>query len=71
MRKQPAPREGLVEEIGGIKITRRRPPLWLVVVIVAVVSWGLFYLINYSVTDVGTFQAPEGLIRTAFAPFGP
>ena len=70
MSRRPAPRDGLVEEIGGIKITRRRPPLWLVVVIVAVVSWGLFYVINYSVSDVGSFQVPEGLIRT-FGSIGP
>jgi hypothetical protein len=71
MARRPAPREGLVEEIGGIKITRRRPPMWLVTVIVLVVSWGLFYLINYSITETGSFEVPEGLIRTALGSIGP
>lgn len=71
MARRPPPREGLVEDIGGIKIARRRPPLWLVVVIVLVVSWGLFYLINFSITETGSFEVPEGLIRMAFGSFGP
>ncbi len=71
MARGPQPREGLVEDIGGIKITRRRPPTWLVVVIVLVVSWGLFYLINYSITETGSFEVPEGLIRTALGTMGP
>ena len=64
------PREGLVEEIGGIKIARRRPPMWLVILIVLVVSWGLFYLINYSITETGTFEAPQG-VTAALGSFGP
>lgn len=59
------PREGLVEEIGGISITRRRPPGWLLVVIAVVVAWGLFYIITYSVTEAGSFEAPTGIIQAA------
>lgn len=70
MARRPEPREGLVEDIGGIKITRRRPPMWLVAVIVLVVSWGLFYLINYSITETGSFEVPEGLIRSALGSLG-
>jgi hypothetical protein len=61
-RRRLPPREGLVETIGGIRITRRRAPAWILVMIVFVVTWGLFYLINFSVSDTGTFQAPEGAI---------
>ena len=65
------PREGLVEEIGGIRIARRRPPTWVLAMILVVVSWGLFYLITYSVTETGTFQVPEGFIRVALGSIGP
>jgi hypothetical protein len=70
-RRRVQPREGLVETIGGIRITRRRPPMWLLAVIVLVVSWGLFYLITYSVTETGTFQPPEGLVRLTLGSLGP
>ncbi|MGH2784059.1 MAG: hypothetical protein ACRDJ1_02250 [Actinomycetota bacterium] len=70
-RRSPPPREGLVEDIGGIRITRRRPPAWLLMVIVAIVAWGLFYLITYSVTEAGSFRPPEGLIRAMVGSFGP
>jgi hypothetical protein len=65
------PREGLVEEIGGIRITRRRPPAWILVAMVAIVAWGLFYLITYSVTDAGSFQPPEGIVRAVFLRAAP
>ncbi|MGH2726694.1 MAG: hypothetical protein ACRDKS_06930, partial [Actinomycetota bacterium] len=58
-------REGFTEDLGGIRITQRRPPLWLLFVIVAIAAWGLFYLITFSVTETGTFQAPAALIRGA------
>lgn len=64
MARRPPPREGLIEEIGGIRITRRRPPAWLLFVIAGVVSWGLFYILTYSVTEAGSFEAPAGLVRT-------
>jgi hypothetical protein len=64
MARRPPPREGLVEEIGGIRIARRRVPGWLLFMIVAVVSWGLFYLLTYSVTEVGTFEPPEGIVSS-------
>lgn len=51
-----------VSEVGGIRIGHGRPPLWLMLVIVGIVSWGLFYLITYSITDAGTFT-PPGAIR--------
>ena len=57
-------REGLVEEIGGVLMTRRRPPGWLLLVIAAVVAWGVFYIITYSVTEAGSFEAPAaGIVR--------
>ncbi|MGH2794743.1 MAG: hypothetical protein ACRDKG_10615 [Actinomycetota bacterium] len=65
------PREGLVEKIGGIRITRRRAPAWLLFAILGIVSWGLFYLITYSVTDAGSFRPPDGLIRAMLGSFGP
>lgn len=66
MARRPPPRDGLVEEIGGIHITRRRAPGWLLVAIAAVVAWGLFYIITYSVTEAGSFEAPaNGVIRAA------
>jgi hypothetical protein len=66
MARRPPPREGLVEEIGGIRIMRRRAPGWLLIAIAAVVSWGLFYIITYSVTEAGSFEAPaSGVIGTA------
>ena len=62
---RPPPREGLVEDIGGIRITRRRPPAWLLFVIVAIVAWGLYYLLTFSVTDIGSFESPPtGLFHT-------
>jgi hypothetical protein len=69
--RRPPPREGLVEEIGGIRIARRRPPAWLLFVIVAVVAWGLYYLITFSVTETGTFEAPAALVRAALRLAGP
>jgi hypothetical protein len=68
MARRPPPREGLVEEIGGIRITRRRPPGWLLFVIAAIVSWGLFYILTYSVTEAGSFEAPAGLVRSVLLP---
>lgn len=56
-------RDAFVDDIGGIRVSRRRPPLWLLFVIVAIVSWGLFYLITYSVTETGTFEVPEAIVR--------
>jgi len=53
-------REELIEEIGGIRIGQRRVPGWLMLVVVAVVVWGLYYLIKYSITDTGTFKVPAG-----------
>lgn len=64
MARRPPAREGLVEEIGGIRIARRRMPGWLLFVIVGVVAWGLYYLLTFSVTDVGTFRPPEGIVTT-------
>ncbi len=64
-------REGLVEDVGGIRITRRRPPLWLLFVIVGIAAWGLYYLITFSVTETGTFQAPAALVRGASRFAGP
>ena len=61
-RISPRARDGLVEEIGGIRITRRRVPGWLLAVMVAIVAWGLFYIINYSITETGSFEAPAGLV---------
>ena len=64
-------REGLVEEVGGIRMARRRPPAWLLFVIVGIVSWGLYYLITFSISDTGTFPTSEGLIRFARLFVGP
>lgn len=71
MARRLPPREGLVEEIGGIRITRRRAPGWLIVAFAAVVAWGLFYIITYSVTEAGSFEAPPaGVIRAALRSAG-
>lgn len=68
---RPTRREGLVEEIGGLRIARRRPPAWLLVVIVAVLGWGLYYMITFSVTETGTFEAPAALLRATLRLAGP
>lgn len=47
-----------IEDVGGIRMGQGRPPLWLMLTIVGIVSWGLFYLITYSITDSGSFQSP-------------
>jgi hypothetical protein len=52
-----------MKEIGGVRIAQNRVPAWLLFVIVAIISWGLYYLITYTVTDTGTFQAPAALLR--------
>ena len=54
-----------VTEVGGIRIGHGRPPLWLMLAIVGIVSWGLFYLITYSISEVGSFQSP-GVMRLLF-----
>jgi hypothetical protein len=51
-------REEVVEYTGGISVGHRRVPVWLMLVTVGVIAWGLFYLIKYSVTDTGTFGTP-------------
>jgi hypothetical protein len=51
-------REDVVEYVNGLPIAHRRVPLWLMVVIVGVIAWGLTYLITYSITDTGSFKAP-------------
>jgi hypothetical protein len=55
-------REDRVDVVGGVPVGHRRVPVWLLLVIVAVVAWGLYYLITYSVTDVGSFPAPAGVV---------
>ena len=52
-----------MKEIGGIRIAQNRVPVWLLAVIIGVIAWGLYYLITYTVTDTGTFQAPAALLR--------
>ena len=64
-------RESPVDDIGGIRIARRRPPLWLVAVIVAIAAWGLYYLITFSVTETGSFEAPEAIVRGVLGLGGP
>ena len=56
--------EDRVDEVGGIKIGRRRPPAWLLLVIAGVVAFGLYYLITFSVTDTGSFKSTTGIVRT-------
>ena len=51
-------REELVSVAGGIEMSKNRVPVWLMLVIVGVIAWGLYYLITYSVTDTGSFPAP-------------
>jgi hypothetical protein len=58
--------EDRVDEVGGITIGRRRPPAWLLLVIVGVVAFGLYYLITFSVTDTGSFKSTTGIIHTVF-----
>ena len=52
-----------MKEIGGIRIGQNRVPTWLLAVIVGIIAWGLYYLITYTVTDTGTFQAPAAFLR--------
>ena len=53
-----------IKEIGGIRIGQNRVPTWLLAVIVLIISWGLYYLITYTVTDTGTFsETPAALLR--------
>jgi hypothetical protein len=52
-----------MKEIGGIRIAQNRVPAWLLFVIVGIIAWGLYYLITYTVTDTGTFQAPAAFLR--------
>jgi len=52
-----------MREIGGIRIAQNRVPVWLLAVIVAIIAWGLYYLITYTVTDTGTFQTPAAFLR--------
>jgi hypothetical protein len=55
------PPEDEVEEIGGIGIAHRRIPVWLLLISVGILAWGLYYLITYSVTPAGSFH-PTGMI---------
>ena len=48
--------------VGGIRLGQSRVPVWLLLVITGVIAWGLYYLITYSVTDTGTFQAPAAIL---------
>jgi hypothetical protein len=48
--------------VGGIRLAQNRAPGWLLLVITGVIAWGLYYLITYSVTDTGTFQAPAAIL---------
>lgn len=52
-----------MKEIGGIRVAQNRVPVWLLVVIVGVISWGLYYLITFTVTETGTFQTPAVFLR--------
>jgi hypothetical protein len=52
-----------VEDVGGIPMGHGRPPLWLMLTIVGIVSWGLFYLITYSISDAGSFRTPGVILR--------
>lgn len=62
-RRRLPPREGTVEEMGGIRVTHRRPPGWIIVAMAAIVAWGVFYMITYAVTEAGSFQPPpEGIV---------
>ena len=49
--------------VGGIRLAQNRVPVWLLLVITGVIAWGLYYLITYTVTDTGTFQAPAAILR--------
>ena len=63
------PAEDLVEEIGGIGLAHHRFPGWLLALSIGVIAFGLYYLITYSVTTTGSFQAPGvigGLLRLCF-----
>lgn len=52
------------KEIGGIRIGQARVPAWLLAVIVLIISWGLYYLITYTVTVTGTFfETPAAFLR--------
>lgn len=46
----------LIEDAGGIKIGHGRVPGWLLLVIAGVVAWGLYYLIQFTVNDAGSFS---------------
>ena len=48
-----------IDDVGGIRVAHHRPPMWLMMVIVGIVGWGLYYMITYSVTKVGTFVPPS------------
>ena len=56
-------RQDRVDEVGGIFIGHRHPPAWLMFVIAAIVAWGLYYLITYTVTDTGSFKGATGALR--------
>ena len=45
-----------IEEVGEIRIGHGRVPVWLLLVIAGIVAWGLFYLIQFSVNDAGSFS---------------
>lgn len=49
--------------IGGIRLAQNRVPGWLLLVITGIIAWGLYYLITYTVTDTGTFEAPAAMAR--------
>jgi hypothetical protein len=51
-------RDNAIDIVNGVPTANRRVPLWLMVVIVGVIAWGLTYLITYTVKGTGTFEAP-------------
>jgi cbb3-type cytochrome oxidase subunit FixP-like protein len=62
--RQPQRDDG-IEVVNGIEIGNHRVPLWLMLVVVGVIAWGLTYLITYTVKGTGSFEAPGiiGLLR--------
>ena len=48
--------EELIEDVGGIRIGHGRVPGWLLIVIAGVVAWGLYYLIQFTVNEAGSFS---------------